>query len=185
MIARRQQRRDYGRHAKPALALAALTIACTAASVPPAVAAVTAGQPPGALFRPGYDLCHAASLAAIRRAGGQHYKPGAFVHGQCTWERSDLTAGIVLSTHPTRVGKALMRMFKAQSGKQHIVARTIEVPRATRALLVTLPAGASTQRSKYLFAAYRRGVIQVNMTAPNSLSAKRLKAVLSVVARAR
>lgn len=78
-----------------------------------------------------------------------------------------------------------MRMFKAQSGKQHIVARTIEVPRATRALLVTLPAGASTQRSKYLFAAYRRGVIQVNMTAPNSLSAQRLKAVLSVVARAR
>lgn len=161
--------------------LAAATIMCAAVAFPAGVAAATTGQPPRALFRPGYDLCHAASLAAIRRAGGQHYKAGSFLNGACTWLRSDLSAGVVLSTHPTKVGRALMRMFRAQSGKQHVSARTIKIPQATKALLVTLPAGASTQRAKYLFAAYRRGVIQVNMTAQSSVSAKRLKAVLRAV----
>lgn len=183
MFFRQPQRLYGGRHVKPAVLGAVVAIACAAAAAPTAVGAASTGQPAKALFRPGYDLCHAASLAAIRRAGGQHYRAGAFVHEQCTWERSDLAAGIVLSTHPTKVGRALMRMFKAQSGKQHITARPIKIPRATGALLVTLPSGGSTQRSKYLFAAYPRGVIQVNMTAPNSLSTKRLEAVLGVIAR--
>lgn len=161
--------------------LVAATIMCAAVTVPTGAAAASSGQPPQALFRPGYDLCRAASLTAIRRAGGQHYKAGTFLNGACTWQRSDLTAGVVLSTHPMKVGSALMRMFKAQSGKQHVVARTIKIPQATKALLVTLPAGSSTQRSKYLFAAYRRGVIQVNMTARNAVSAKRIEAVLRVV----
>jgi hypothetical protein len=184
MISRRQQPRQNGRHLKQvALKLAAVTIACAAATLSTTAAAATTGQPPAALFRPGYDLCHAASLAAIRRAGDQHYKAGTFSHAACTWQRSDLRAGIVLSTHPTAVGRALMRMFKAQSGKHHMTARTIKVPLASKALLVTFPSGASGQLSKYLFAAYRKGVIQVNMTAPKSLPTKRLRAVLKVVSR--
>lgn len=165
-----------------AFALSVVTIVAAAVMLPAAVAAAT-GQPPSALFRPGYNLCHAASLVSVRKAGGQHYKRGVFLNESCTWERSNLTAGVVLSTHPTKVGLALMRMFKAQSGKQHVVAHAIKIPQAVKALLVTLPAGASTQGSKYLFAEYRRGVVQVNMTAPNSVPAKRLKAVLGVVVR--
>ena len=159
----------------------AVAIAGAAAALSTTGAAATTGQPPAALFRPGYNLCHAASLAAIRKAGRQHYKPGVFGHAACTWQRSDLGAGIILSTHPTAVGRALMRMFKSQSGKNHVTARSIKIPLARRALLVTLPTGDPSQFSKYLFAAYRRGVIQVNMTAPDSLPAKRLKAVLAVV----
>lgn len=165
------------------IALALGVAAIVAAAVVPATGAAANAQPSNALFRPGYDLCRAASLASIRKAGGEHYKPGVFLHGACTWERSDLAAGIVLSTHPTRVGRALMRMFKAQSGKQHVVARTISIPRASKALLVTLPSGTSAARSKYLFAAYPRGVIQLNMTAPGSLTAKRIEGVLSVIVR--
>jgi hypothetical protein len=172
------------RQKRTALRLAAaVAIAGMAVTFSSTAAAVTTGQPPAALFRPGYNLCHAASLAAIRRAGRQHYKAGVSSHAACTWQRSDLEAGIILSTHPTAVGRALMRMFKSQSGKHHMTARTIRVPVATRALLVTLPTGNPAKFSKYLFAAYRRGVIQINMTAPDSLSAKRLEAVLAVVSR--
>jgi hypothetical protein len=172
------------RRKQTALKLAsAVAIAGVAAALSTTVAGATTGQPPAALFRPGYNLCHAASLAAIRRAGRQHYKPGVVSHGACTWQRSDLAAGIILSTHPTAVGRKLMRMFKAQNGKSHVTARSIKVPSARKALLVTLPTGDPARFSKYLFAAYRRGVIQVNMTAPDSLPAKRLKAVLAVVSR--
>lgn len=185
MTPRREQPRHHGRHVKRiALTLAVVAVASAAATLPAAFAAATTGGPPRVLFRPGYNLCHAATLTAIRKAGGQHYKRGTFVHGACMWERSDLKAGIALSTHPIVVGKALMHMFRAQSGKQHITARSIEVPHATNALLVDLPAGEPTERSKYLFAAYRSGVIQVNMTAPNSLPTKRLKAVLGLISRA-
>jgi hypothetical protein len=174
------------RHVKQIrLKLAAVAVALAAATLFTTVAAATTGQPPRALFRRGYNLCHAASLAAVRRAGGQHYKAGTFLHDTCTWQRSDLTAGIILSTHPTAVGRALMRMFKAQSGTQHVIARTIKVPSATKALVVTFHAGAPNRHSKYLFAAYPRGVIQINMTAPNSLPTRRLTAVLGVISRAR
>ena len=173
MILRREQ---------TALKLAfVVAIAGVAVTLSTTAAAATSAQPPAALFRPGYNLCHAASLAAIRQAGGQHYLPGVFGHASCTWQRSDLEAGIILSTHPTAVGRALMRMFKSQSGKNHITARAIKVPLARKALLVTFPTGDPARFSKYLFAAYRRGVIQVNMTAPNSLPVRRLRAVLAVV----
>lgn len=164
------------------LMFAVVATVAAGAMVPATVAAATT-QPPNALFRPGYNLCRAASLTSIRKAGGEHYKAGVFLHGQCTWERSDLAAGVVLSTHPTKVGRALMRMFKAQSGKQHIVARTVKISDASKALLVTLPSGTSNARSRYLFAAYPRGVIQVNMTAPGSLTAKRIEGVLRVIVR--
>lgn len=166
-----------------AFTVAAVAIISAAAAISSAVAATSAGAPPSILFRPGYNLCHAASLSAIRKAGKQHYKHGTLLNSVCTWQRPDLKAGVVLSTHPTKVGNALMRMFLAQSGKQHVTARRIKIRSARKALLVTLPAGVPTERSKYLFAAYRDGVIQVNMTAPNSLPTTRLKAVLELVAR--
>jgi hypothetical protein len=49
-------------------------------------------------------------------------------------------------------------------------------------VLVTLRASAPDQVAKDLFAAYKRGVIQINMTAPRSLPEARLLAVLKVVA---
>lgn len=182
MIPRRQQPRHVER---VALKLAAAAVACVAVTVPATAAGATAGQPPTALFRQGYNLCRAASLRAIRKAGREQYKAGTFSHNICTWERSDLKAGVALSTHPKAVGKALMRMFKTQSGKQHVTARPLKVPRATKALLVTVPSGEPTEHTKYLFASYRRGVIQVNMTAPNSLPIKRLKAMLALVSHIR
>jgi hypothetical protein len=182
MKSKRRQPRHCRHIKRLALMLAAVTLTSAAAMLPAAIASAPT-QPPRALFRSGYNLCHAAPLAAIRKAGRQHYKAGTFSHGACAWERSDLKAGIALSTHPTSVGKALMKMFRAQSGKQHVTARAIKIPQATRALLVTLPAGQPTERSKYLFAAYQRGVIQVNMTAPKSLPTTRLRAVLGLVSR--
>lgn len=184
MISRRRQLRQAGPALKRvAPVLAAVALVAAVATVPPTVAATTTQGPPGALFRWGYNLCHAAPLAAIRKAGRQIYKPGTFSHHVCTWERTDLRAGIALSTHPPAVGNALMRMFKAQSGEQHITARPVKIKQATKALLVTFPTAETTQHSKYLFAAYSRGVIQVNMTAPNSLPTRRLEAVLRLISR--
>src|ERR1700751_4812624 len=38
-------------------------------------------SPPKVLFANGYDLCKVAPLAAIEKAGGQHYNPGKFFFG--------------------------------------------------------------------------------------------------------
>jgi hypothetical protein len=165
------------------LRLAAVAISAAAAASP-AAATATVGQPPAALFRSGYDLCRAAPLAAIRKAGGQHYRAGRFSNGVCSWERGDLRAGIALSTHPSSVGLSLMRSFIAQSGKHHITARRIRIPHAAKAVVVTLPAGQPGRFSKYLFAAYAAGVVQVDMTAPGSLPNTRLVRVLTLVSRA-
>jgi hypothetical protein len=138
--------------------------------------------PPKALFEPGYNLCRAASLSAIRRVGGQRYERGIFLNRGCTWSRADLQAGITLSTHPLRVSNALMRNFLAQVGEGGLRAKIVSVPGTRKAVLVTLPASSPGHVSKSLFANYERGAIQVNMTAPGSLPDKRLIAVLRLVA---
>lgn len=146
-----------------------------------AASALAAG-PPKALFRDGYNLCRAATLKEIRTAGAQPYKPGLFANKSCLWERADLKAGVTLSTHPRAAGLTLMRQFLSQNGKGGFVAKRIRVRGATSAIVVTLPHSLSTEVAKDLFAAYPRGVVQVNMSAP-ALSSARLLAVLDVVCR--
>jgi hypothetical protein len=146
-----------------------------------AVAVHTAGPRPE-LFTKDYNLCRAASLRAVRQAGGQPYRAGIFANQVCTWERADLQAGATLSTHPPVVGASLMRSFLAQNGRNGIKVKRIQVAGAAKAVLVTMPAqqGRST---RYLFAAYKAGTIQVNLTAPGVLPAARLIAVMRLVAR--
>jgi hypothetical protein len=166
------------------VAVALVVAAAIAASAVAAVGAARAAraEPPSALFRNGYNLCRSSSLSAIRKAGGQPYKRGLFANWACTWLTDDLQAGILLSTHPSSFGASLMRGFLAQNGTQGLKARRIRVPGASTAVLVTLRASAPDQVAKDLFAAYKRGVIQINMTAPRSLPEARLLAVLKVVA---
>lgn len=145
--------------------------------------AVALAAPPKALFQPGYNLCRAASLPAIRKAGGQRYRTGVFANRSCTWSRADLQAGITLSTHPLRVSNELMRTFLAQDGDEGLRARRIAVPGAAKAVVVTLPPSSPGQISKNLFANFGQGGIQVNMTAPRPLPDRRLIAVMRLVAR--
>jgi predicted dinucleotide-binding enzyme len=77
----------------------------------------------------------------------------------------------------------LMHDFLAQSGKNGLEAKAIRVPGASKAVLVTLPPSASQGTAKDLFAAYARGVIQVDMTAPLTLPDTRPIAILNLVAR--
>ena len=136
------------------------------------------------LFKPGYNLCRAARLAAIGRAGGQRYAAGVFVNATCLWERRDLKAGIALSTHPPRPGAVLMRDFLALNGKSGFRAKRMRISGASKAVIVTLPGSGPGQVSKDLFAAYSQGVLQLNMTVVGSLPDSRLVAVLKVIARA-
>ena len=138
--------------------------------------------PPATFFSQGHNLCRAASLAAVRKAGGQHYKAGLFAGRVCNWERSDLKAGITLSTHPPAIGATLMRQFLSESGSNGITAKSLSIPGASKAVLVTLPAPTPGQVSKDLFATYSHGVVQVNMTAPGSLPDSRLIAVMRLIA---
>lgn len=163
-----------------AIAVAGSALA-TSAGVTASTGSSAAG-PRKALFTPGYDLCRAASLTAVRKAGGQRYRAGIFTNGVCNWERGDLRAGIALSTHPSRVGAVLMRNFLAQNGKNGFKARTVKIGGASKAVLATLPAPSRGQVSKNLFAAYKQGAIQVNMTAPASLPDSRLVAVMRLIA---
>jgi hypothetical protein len=169
----------------PLAALVAAVVLGVALTSSVGVAAPTsaAGGPPNALFAKGYNLCRVAPLSAIRKAGGQAYRPGLFVNRVCNWERGDLLAGITLSTHPSQVGAALMRNFLAQNGEGGLEARTVKVPGASKAVLVTLPRTPPGQVSKNLFAAFKPGAIQINMTAPRSLPDSRLIAVMRLVAR--
>jgi hypothetical protein len=139
--------------------------------------------PPRALFRTGYDLCRAAPLAAIRAAGGQPYRAGVLANGTCTWERADLRAGISVSVHPSTAGAELIRGFLDQNGTHGVEARRVGVPGASRAVLVTVALPGSTQPAKDLLAAFRAGVVQVNMTAPRTLPDGRLLAVMHALTR--
>ena len=147
------------------------------------LAVTTLTGPPGALFRAGYDLCHAAPLSAIRAAGGQPYAVGRFVNGSCLWERPDLAAGVSLSMHSSSSGRQVMRQLVTQSGHGAFRARRVHIPGALDGVLVTV-AGRSRTVTKYLLAAYRQGVVQVNMAAPGVLPDGRLLAVLRAVAGA-
>jgi hypothetical protein len=146
-----------------------------------ACAAAAAG-PRSVLFDQSYDLCHAATLKAVRKAGGQPYRAGSFADHVCTWTRADLQAGASLSTHPPAVGAALMKSFLAQNGTQGIKAKRITVPGAQGAVLVTVPSQPG-HTAKDLLAAYRLGTIQVNLTAPASVPQARLVALVRLMAR--
>ena len=141
-----------------------------------------AAGPRGVLFTKGYNLCHAASLAAVRTAAGQPYRAGIFANGVCTWGRADLQAGATLSTHPPAAGASLMKSFLDQNGRNGIKARRISVPGASKAVLVTMPSQPG-HTARDLFAAYRQGTIQVNLTAPGSVAQSRLVALMQLVAR--
>ena len=145
-----------------------------------AAAALAAG-PPGVLFKDGYNLCHAAKLAAIRAAGGQPYKAGLFANKSCLWERADLKAGVSLSTHPRAVGLALIHQFLTQQSTTGIKATRVQVAGATDAVIATLPHSLSTTIAKDIVVAYRKGAVQINMNAPRTLPDSRLFAVLAVI----
>jgi hypothetical protein len=138
------------------------------------LAIAAAPAPPASVFMPGRNLCRTVSLAAIRAAGGQHYRPGIFAAGTCTWERADLAAGLTLTTHPRSAGLTLMRQFLTQPS---LHAHRVRVPGAGEAVLARF-----SSRAAYLFAAYPAGVVQVNMTAPTAPSKARLVAVMRLVA---
>src|SRR5262245_35510569 len=160
----------------------ALTLASGAAATPASAAtSVRSGLRP--LFARGYDLCHAASLASVRRAGGERYEAGSFAVGICTWERRDLQAGLTLSTHSPTAGAMLMRSFLLRTGGRRGAARELAVPGAVKAVIVTLPTSNPTEVSKDLFASYRGGTIQVDITAPGFLRDSRLVAVMRLIAR--
>ncbi len=183
MSLRSKSEHPVHRHPRRASIVVAIAVACSAIAVSDPATASRAAGPPSALFKKGYNLCRAASLTAIRKAGGQHYQAGVFTGGVCNWERSDLEAGITLSTHPSRVGATLMRNFLAQNGKSGWKAKRIAIRGASKAVLVTRPRSSSQGISKYLFAAYAPGVIQINMTAPRLLPDTRLVAVMKLVSR--
>ena len=79
-----------GRHLASVLGAAAVALSALAAPA-------TAAGPPSVLFRAGYDLCRAAPLAAVRKAGGQLYQRGILVNGACTWQRADLRAALSMA----------------------------------------------------------------------------------------
>jgi hypothetical protein len=146
------------------------------------LAAAAQGAPRAVLFTKGYNLCRAASLSAVRKAGGQPYRAGQYADGVCTWTSPDLQAGAALATHPPDAGASLIKTFLAQNGKGGIVSRRLTVRGARAALLVTMPSQQG-RGTKYLFASYRAGTVQINVTAPGAVAKARVLALLAVIAR--
>ncbi len=157
---------------------------CAAVAIAAAVlaAAAQAAGPRAALFTKGYNLCRAASLSAVRKAGGQPYRAGQYADGVCTWTSADLQAGAALATHPAAAGASLIKSFLSQNGTNGIVARRLSVRGARAALLVTMPSQQG-RGTRYLFASYKAGTIQINVTAPGVVAKARVLALLAVIAR--
>lgn len=154
----------------------ALTVTLTAIAVPTALSAR-----PAALFKPGFDLCKAAPLSAVKKAGGQPYRAGRFDGHVCNWERADLKAGITLSVVTGAEAAAMKPRIAAVHGtatgpggvKMHRVA----VAGASAAVIETLPSAVKGELSKALLAVFPQGIAHVNMTAPGSLPDSRVLAV--------
>ena len=165
-----------------ALGVCAKTAALAATMIGSATAAS-----PSTLFKPGYNLCKAASLAAIGKAGGQTYQAGRFDGHVCNWERKDLKAGITLSLFKGAAAAAMRTQIGAvhgsASGPGGLKMTSVHAPGASAAVLETLPAVVKGEASKALFAVYPQGIVHVNMTAPGSLPTTRLLAVLAAVTK--
>ena len=174
-----------------ALAVVAAT-ATTAVSASARTASATgASGPPSAMFKKGYNLCKAASLASIKKAGGQPYRAGIFDGRVCNWERKGLKAGITVSitTGPQVIGmKQQLSTVHGSKVVHGIKIKRVSVPGASLAAIETLPAihglpSLKGEVHKDLFAVYSAGMVHVSMTAPHSLPDSRLFAVLKAVTR--
>jgi hypothetical protein len=77
-----------------------------------------------------------------------------------------------------------MKTFLRQSGKAHMNARTVTVPGALRAVLVTFPPSPNqTGTTKDLFVANPAGTVEINDTAPAGIPDRRVIAIAELVGR--
>ncbi len=120
----------------------------------------SASDPPAAMFTKGHNLCKTASLAAIKKAGGQAYKAGVFDGNVCNWERKDLKAGITLSTitGSEAVGtKAQMETIHGSKVIHGVKIKSVAVKGASIAMLETLPRSSRAKSTKICLRPTGRG----------------------------
>lgn len=158
-------------HRIPILVAAALVLGALVA--PPALSRHGGPSP---LFRHGYNLCKAASLAAINKAAGRSFSPGSFDGSACTWASSDGNYVIMLSTHPAAYAVTLRLL-----GKRGDKVSSVKVPGASRAVLDALPFAKTGRYAKDLFAVYPQGVVQVSMNYKTRLADSKVIAIMRLV----
>ena len=163
----------------PALLTAALALAAPVGAVAAPRATSRAVAPPSTLFRSGYNLCKAASVAAIGKAGGRSFSAGTFDGSACTWASTDGNYVVMLSTHPAAYTAVLGLL-----GRHGDKASPVKVPGASKAVLDVHPFAKTRRYAKDLFAVYPQGVVQVSMDYTTRLPASRLIAVMRLVTRA-
>lgn len=136
---------------------------------------------PSVLFKHGYDLCKAAPLSTIRKAGGQPYRAGTFDGRVCNWERPDLKAGITLSVETGAEAAAMKPRLTAvhgtSTGPGGVKMVSTKVPGASAAVIEVLPHLVKGESSRELFMVFPQGIAHVSMTAPGSLTNARVLAV--------
>jgi hypothetical protein len=140
--------------------------------------------PPSTLFNPGYNVCDAASLPGVQKAGGQSYQKGVFDSRVCNWETSGLKAGITLSLITGAQAVAAKAQISAVHGStvtHGLTLTSVSVPGASVSIVETLPVAVKGEVSKALLASYPEGIVHVNMTAPGSLPNSSLLAVTRAV----
>lgn len=160
-------------------ALCAATVA--AIGVPVALSAA-----PSRLFEGGFDLCKAASLGAVRSAGGQQYLPGRFDSRVCNWERADLKAGITLAlvkgSQATAFKPELMSVHGTAAGPGGTRMHSVKLAGAQAAVIETLP-HLNGELSKAIMIVFPQGIVHISMTAPGALADGRLLAIAGVLTR--
>lgn len=156
------------------------SIVC-AATVAGAGAVGALAAQPSVLFKHGFDLCKAAPLSAVRKAGGQPYRAGGFDSLVCNWERPDFKAGITFGlltgAEATALKPRLTSIHGTGTGPGGVKMQSTKVPGASAAVIEALPHAIQGESSKELFMVFPQGIARISMTAPGSLANARVLAV--------
>jgi len=149
-----------------------------------AALAVTPGALPASskvLFKPGFNLCKAAPLTAVRKTGGQPYRPGAFDGRVCNWERADFKAGITLAVltgaTATAMKPRITGVHGTTTGPGGMKMRRVKPSGGSAAVIETLPVAVKGEFSKELLIAFPQGIAHISVTAPGSLPDSRVLAI--------
>jgi hypothetical protein len=145
----------------PALVIAAVTLAASLGTATAARSDSGAKGPPASMFKSDYNKCKLASLAAISKAGREHYTQAKFDGKTCTWSSADGNYVIVVDTHPAGYIDLMVPSVGAHPNGEFV--SRFALPSSSRTVIDDHPYANTHRYQADLFATYALGIVQVSI----------------------
>lgn len=142
-----------------AIRLGAAIVVAAVAGAGTATAATP--RPPDAMFVNGYNKCKLTTLAALSKATGKVFTKAKFSGKWCQWTSADAHYVIQVDTHP--LGYTEYGAYPIGKRPGGDVNSLINVPRASKAMLVTHSHALTGRYAKDVLAVYPQGVVSVSL----------------------